>query len=88
MDGVILIKQDEHEVASSLEALVRLMHSRECKRNPLKILGYVTTVKFLAAPKPEDSEDILSKAKQISKQINKQTKYLLYLLPFQSEYNN
>lgn len=64
MDDAILIRLHERKVASSLEALVKYMHSREFEINPLKITGSATSVQFLGALLSEASWDILSKVKE------------------------
>ena len=43
---IILVGQDEHDMVSTLEALVRHMHSRRWEINPMKIQETAASVRL------------------------------------------
>lgn len=63
IDDIILIGQNEQEVTTKLETLVRHTHSKGWKINPLRVQGKATSVTFTGVQWSRVYLDILSKVK-------------------------
>lgn len=59
-DYIMLIGQDEQEVASTLEALVRHMHSKRWNLNPVQIQGHASSAMFSRVQQSGEHWDIHS----------------------------
>lgn len=66
IDDIILIRWNEQEVTSKLEALVKHVSYKGWKINPVKIQGIATLVKYIGIQWSRVDLDILSKDKEKS----------------------